>query len=255
MGQHWLFDSSTLAAVVKAGEVTPADTILEIGPGLGTLTELLLGEAKAVVAVEADSDLAEALARFNLASKKLTVMHQDILRFNLRTLPQKYKIIANIPYYLTSKLLRLLLESHNPPVLMSLLVQKEVAERITASPGRMSVLAFSVQYYARAHLIQIVPKELFDPVPKVDSAIIQIKRFPEPAFAADKSQLFRLVKAGFASRRKQLKNALAAGFQLTTLDCAEILQAARISPSARAQELSIADWQRLYEAVLTNLKI
>ncbi len=245
LGQHWLFDQDSLKAVVDAGEITKSDTVLEIGPGLGTLTKLLVPRAKQVTAVEKDEQLAADLSN-SIKADNLRVVPGDILNFDLNQLSPDYKVVANLPYYLTSKLLRSLLESPNPPILMALLVQKEVGERITAGPGQMSLLALSVQYYAGPKLLRIVPKALFQPSPKVDAALIQIKRRSKPAFAAKTEQLFRLFKAGFSGKRKQLKNSLAAGLHLDPNQCSQILKNIGIDPAARAQELSLEDWEKVY---------
>jgi 16S rRNA (adenine1518-N6/adenine1519-N6)-dimethyltransferase len=165
-------------------------------------------------------------------------------------LPVGYKVVANIPYYLTSALLRLLIQSPNPPSLLSLLVQKEVAQRIVSAPGQMSVLALSVQYYAETSLVGQVERHKFWPPPKVDSAILQIKLRRKPAFAADHQKLFRLAKAGFGEKRKQLKNSLAGGLNISTELALKLLQDAKLPETARAQELSLEDWKRLYGAVM-----
>lgn len=251
LGQHWLFDQPSLEMVIGAAELSTQDTVLEVGPGLGTLTELLLQKAKRVVAVEADAELIPGLKK--ISSPRLELVHADILSYNLRSLPEGYKVVANIPYYLTSSLMRMLLESSNPPSLMSVLVQKEVAERITAGPGQMSVLAFSVQYYSVPAITGSVSKELFEPEPKVDSAVLQIKLLPKPLFPADTKKLFRLVKAGFGERRKQLKNSLTGGLQLTAAQVLGALNQAKIPESARAQELSMSQWQQLYTAAKSYL--
>jgi len=251
LGQHWLFDEPTLKAIISAAEVTQNDTVLEVGPGLGTLTELLAARAKEVVAVEKDERLSADLKR-KLSVDNLEIVVADIRQFNLSNLPVGYKVVANIPYYLTSYLLRQLLEAANPPTVMSLLVQKEVAERVTAGPGEMSLLAFSVQYFGQPSLLREVPKELFEPAPKVDSAILKIKLRPRPYFEADTRMLFRLVKAGFGERRKQLKNSLSGGLGLDTNKLEMLLKGLRISHKVRAQELSLDDWQRLYKEVVSK---
>lgn len=252
LGQHWLFDEEALRAVADAGEITGSDTVVEVGPGLGSLTRLLCERAGRVIAVEADpvlaSNLHNELRRGRTSAQKLEVVEGDILQFDFNGLPAGYKVVANIPYYITSNLLRQLLESDNPPTVMALLLQAEVADRVTASPGDMSVLAFSVQYYAEARKFRTVPKELFDPVPKVDSAILQLKKRPQPYFPADKKKLFRLVKAGFGERRKQLRNSLAGGLRLDKDQTLSLLATAGISPDSRAQELSLKDWGALYAA-------
>jgi 16S rRNA (adenine1518-N6/adenine1519-N6)-dimethyltransferase len=245
LGQHFLVDATSLEAIVAAADPTPADTVLEIGPGLGVMTMPLTQRAGQVVAVEADGTLAGLLRRD--APANLEVVESDILKFNLTGLPPRYKVIANLPYYLTSKIIRLLIESPNPPSVMSLLVQKEVAERITASPGQMSVLALSVQYYGRPALVAYVERHKFWPAPDVDSAVLQIT-LGHQAFPADAAKLFRLIKAGFGEKRKTLKNALAGGLNLSPELTLELLSAANILPQARAQELDLPSWQRLYRA-------
>ncbi|HLB40661.1 MAG TPA: 16S rRNA (adenine(1518)-N(6)/adenine(1519)-N(6))-dimethyltransferase RsmA, partial [Candidatus Babeliales bacterium] len=165
LGQHWLKDEPTLSYIANSANLSATDTVLEIGPGLGTLTRHLLDRAKEVMAVELDEALAQKLP----SHEKLQVVQADILKFDLTKLPPGYKVVANIPYYLTSNLLRVLAESDNSPILMVLLVQKEVAQRITAKPGQMSVLAVSIQLYYQPQLGKVVPAELFTPSPKVDS--------------------------------------------------------------------------------------
>lgn len=247
LGQHFLVDAGALDLMLKAAELTHQDTVLEIGPGLGVLTGLLTARAGQVVAVEADHTLADLLDRDR--PDNLEVVAADILQFDLNKLPAGYKAAANLPYYLTSKIIRLLLESHNPPVLMALLVQKEVAERIVTAPGKMSILALSVQYYAEPKLMGVVERHKFWPAPEVDSAVLQIRRHPQPAFAADPDKLFRLIKAGFGEKRKQLKNSLAGGLNASVDVTTGLLKSAGLKPLARAQELSLAEWQKLYAAV------
>ncbi len=247
LGQHFLVDQESLGAVMAAGELTPEDTVLEVGPGLGVMTTELARRVKRVIAVEMDPTLAALLQRDRPGN--LEVVERDIRQFDLRQMPAGYKVVANIPYYVTSQLLRLLLESSNRPQLLSLLVQKEVAERIAAKPGRMSVLAVSVQYYGQPELVHVVERHKFWPPPKVDSAILQIKTFAEPAFPADPARLFRLIKAGFGEKRKMLKNSLAGGLNVSLGKATQLLADAGINPAARAQELALADWGRLYQVV------
>ena len=244
LGQHFLIDRQSLDVIVGAADVTKQDVILEIGPGLGVMTTVLADMAKEVVAVETDRGLVDLLSQD--APPNLRLEHQDILQFNLQTLPAGYKVVANLPYYLTSKIIRLLLESPNPPSVMSVLIQKEVAERIVAGPGKMSILALSVQYYAKAELAGMVERHKFWPAPNVDSAVLKVTRRPKPAFAADPTRLFRLIKAGFGEKRKQLKNALAGGLNCEVTFIEQLLAEAKLAPTARAQELSLDDWSRLY---------
>ncbi len=245
LGQHFLIDHDSLNAIVAAAEPTTSDTVLEIGPGLGVMTRPLTEVAGRVVAVETDPILAGLLRRD--APGNLDVVQQDILQFDVRTLPAGYKVIANLPYYLTSKIFRLLIESPNPPSIMSVLIQKEVAERITAAPGQMSILALSIQFYGRPEIVRIVERHKFWPAPAVDSAVLKVT-LSGPAFEADPQRLFRLIKAGFGEKRKQLKNALAGGLNAGGDKVLVLLKAAKLPPTARAQELSLDDWHRLYDA-------
>lgn len=249
LGQHWLHDSASLNAVVDAVHIKSSDTVLEIGPGLGTLTNLLVKKAGQVIAVEFDEDLARQLPQ-RISAENLQVIYQDILKLDLTQLPPDYIVVANIPYYLTSNLLRVLSESPNPPKAMSLLVQKEVAKRIAAAPGQMSLLAVSVQLYYQPKLHNIVPAELFTPPPKVDSQIISLERHTSPLFSdIDSKKFFRIVKAGFAGRRKKLRSSLAAGLQIDKPTIDALLRKVAISGDQRAQELSLEDWHRLSQKI------
>jgi 16S rRNA (adenine1518-N6/adenine1519-N6)-dimethyltransferase len=245
LGQHFLVDKPSLEAIMAAAKVAKTDTVLEIGPGLGVMTRPLADQAGQLVAVETDHILADLLRRD--APDNLTVVEQDILQFDLESLPKGYKAIANIPYYLTSKIFRLLIESPNPPSMMSVLIQKEVAERIVSKPGQMSILALSVQYYGTAEITRIVERHKFWPAPNVDSAVLRVT-LTGPAFAADPHRLFRLIKAGFGEKRKQLKNSLAGALNLSSEFTIELIAEAKLAPTARAQELDLKSWERLYRA-------
>ena len=251
LGQHWLDDEAALQAMLDAAAVDTSDIVLEIGPGPGTLTSLLVERAAKVIAVEFDEDLARELPT-RVPSDKLTIIQQDILRFDLQILPKGYKVVANIPYYLTSNLLRVLCESANPFSKASLLMQKEVAERICAEPGAMSLLSVSVQYYCEAELGPIVPAELFTPPPKVDSQILALTFREKPLFDnVDTKTFFRVVRAGFSQRRKTLLNSLSGGLQLEKTAAAALLENAGIDGGRRAQSLSLSEWHDLY-LVYTN---
>lgn len=251
LGQHWLYDDESLEAVADAAGVTRQDTVLEVGPGLGTLTQKLLSRGAQVTAIEKDKQLVDRLIAQNISN--LEVVNNDILQFDFAALPKNYKVAANIPYYLTSELIRRLLEADNRPAQVGLLIQKEVAERLVAGPGQMSILAFSAQYYAKVTLGPIVPAELFDPPPKVDSQIISIKPYEKPVFEADSKKLFRLVKAGFSEKRKKLSNSLAGGLGIDKQTATSWLDEAGINQSKRAQELSMNDWQGLYSIYINKL--
>lgn len=247
LGQHWLHDDASLQAMVVAAEVQSGDTVLEIGPGLGTLTVKLLEQGARVTAVEFDHDLAEALPS-RIQHSNLHVIEHDILTFDFTQLPPDYKVAANIPYYLTSNLLRVMCESTNPFSVAALLVQKEVAERITAAPGDMSLLSVSVQFYCEVELSEVVPAKLFTPPPKVDSQIVVLHYRQTPLFSdVDAKKFFRLVKAGFAARRKKLRSSLSGGLHVSKPEAEAVLKEAGIDPDLRAQALSLDDWYNLYK--------
>jgi 16S rRNA (adenine1518-N6/adenine1519-N6)-dimethyltransferase len=250
LGQHWLHDEASLQAMCDAaGGVSSSETILEIGPGLGTLTELLVSQARHVVAVEFDKDLAAQLPR-RVSADNLDVVQQDILSFDLTQLEPGYKVIANIPYYLTSNLIRTLSESTNPPSVAVLLVQKEVARRVAAAPGAMSLLTVTAQMYWEVSLGRGIGAALFTPPPKVDSQILILHHRPKPLFPdCDYQALFRIVKAGFSQRRKTLLNSLSAGMQRSREDTLAVLERAEIDPTTRAQNLSLEQWHTLYECL------
>jgi 16S rRNA (adenine1518-N6/adenine1519-N6)-dimethyltransferase len=249
LGQHWLRDEESLKAIIKAADLNKEDTVLEIGPGLGTLTAHLVKNARKVIAVELDEVLAGRLAS-QMSSSNLIVRQQDIMRFDFNELPPGYKVVANIPYYLTGNILRLFTETNNPPQTMVLLVQKEVAERLAASPGEMSILAVAAQLSYRVGLGQLVLAEKFTPIPKVDSQIVIFKKREKPLFKdLDNRQFMRVVKAGFSARRKKLRSSLSAGMGSDKTVADEILKEAKINGNLRAQNLSLADWHQLHQAV------
>ncbi len=251
LGQHWLSDAVTLNDIVACAKLTSQDTVLEIGPGLGSLTILLAQEAKQVVAVEFDRQLAAQLPR-RVKADNLQVVQQDILRFDFTTLPPAYKIVANIPYYLTGKLLRVLSETANPPTIAVLLLQKEVAERVAAQPSKMSILSVTTQFYWQVSLGRLVPAKLFTPPPKVDSQVLVLKQRTAPLFTdIDPKQFFLLVKAGFAQPRKTLLNNLSSGLHVSREAAQTICQAAEVDAGRRAQTLSLDEWHSLYQAANT----
>ena len=250
-GQNWLRDEYVLDEIVNSAKIDSQDLLLEVGPGLGTLTRKLVETKADVIAVEADSDLLPRLNNMFQGKTNFELTQGDILKFDLDVLRPQYKVVANIPYYLTSALIRMLLESNNPPKLMVLLVQKEVAQRILSRPGQMSILSFSVQYYAIPEFIINVSKELFEPIPKVDSTVIRISMLKKPCFEANTKKLFRLVRAGFGEKRKMLRNSLAGGLDSSPEVIQELLGSAKISPTARAQELTMEDWKSLYDNALS----
>ena len=241
LGQHWLEDKRFLEAVAEAAEIQANDTVLEIGPGLGTLTKVLLGRGAEVIAIEKDPELARKLFK----DPKLEVFEADILSFDRSHLTPGYKVAANIPYYLTSQLIRQLLYQSTTPSCISLLIQKEVAERIAANPGNMSVLSCSVQFKADVKLHEIVEARYFYPPPNVDSQIISIKP-RNNYFEADEKKIFRLWKAAFGEKRKKMSNSISGGLKIEKDIAEEILASCGLSTNARAQELSMEKWGELY---------
>ncbi len=247
LGQHWLDDPISLDAMLEAADIGLEDTVLEIGPGPGTLTEELVAAARQVVAVEFDKSLAQKLPS-RVPAVNLTVVQSDILGFDLTSLPPDYKVVANIPYYLTSNLLRVLCESPNHFSKAAILIQKEVAERVCAPAGGMSLLSVSMQFYCEVSLGRIVPAALFTPPPKVDSQILQLTYRSKPLFPGiDSKAFFRVVRAGFSQRRKTLLNSLSAGLQLDRQQTGALLAAADIQPTQRAQALTLEQWHTLYQ--------
>ena len=245
LGQHWLKDPEILADIAEAAELTGDDVVLEIGPGLGTLTSRLLARANSVTAVEFDADLARKLPG-QFPGKKLTVVNQDILQFDLNQLPKNYKVVANVPYYITSKIVEKLMTAENKPSIAVLLVQKEVSERIAAEAGNMSVLSVSVQIFAEAELDIEVPRQFFTPPPKVDSQVVVLRTRNNPLITPeDQRDFFRIVKAGFSAKRKKLRSSLSGGLGIDKSVAEELLKNAGISPDARAEDLAIEDWKKL----------
>jgi len=245
LGQHWLRDRGVLAHIADCADVQKTDTVLEIGPGLGTLTSELLRRSEKVVAVEFDEALARKLpAQF--PGKNLEVIQSDILSFDLSGMPAGYKVVANVPYYITSKIVQLLMTAENKPSIAVLLVQKEVAERLAAKPGDMSILAISAQIFAEVTLGDIVPAAMFTPPPKVDSQVVILKLRDKP-FLSDISEkeFFRMVKAGFSAKRKKLRSSLAGGLGISKDESVALLQKAGVNPEARAESLRLEEWAAL----------
>ncbi|MBI2591934.1 ribosomal RNA small subunit methyltransferase A [Candidatus Saccharibacteria bacterium] len=262
LGQHWLHDETALNHICDRSNLSQDDTVLEIGPGTGTLTAKLLKRGAKVVAVEKDETLAAKLHNLRVRPvdstgrtrrRQLSVVEGDILQFDLTRLPADYKVVANIPYYLTSNLLRYLSESINPPSLMVLLLQKEVAQRIAVQPGQMSLLSVSVQLYYEPELGRIIPARLFTPPPKVDSQVVILRRLPVTRIilvANEVDGFMKVVKAGFSQRRKKLRSSLSGGLGITKEQADDLLKKAGINPNTRAQELSLQEWYKLCKKLI-----
>ncbi|MGA7678394.1 MAG: 16S rRNA (adenine(1518)-N(6)/adenine(1519)-N(6))-dimethyltransferase RsmA [Dehalococcoidia bacterium] len=257
LGQHFLADALVLQTIVEAAELSPADTVIEVGPGLGILTAELVKRAGNVVAVELDTKLASLLKHRLASPANLRVINADILKVSPSELLEgtsHYKVVANLPYYITSPVLRYFVEASPKPSLMVVMVQKEVGEAIVAGPGRMSLLAVSLQTYSKPRIISHVPAQCFYPQPKVDSVIVRFDLLPEPAVkVSDMGGFFDLVRAGFSSPRKQLHNSLAHSLGMKPAEITLLLEGANIDSKRRAETLILEEWARLYE-VLETLK-
>jgi 16S rRNA (adenine1518-N6/adenine1519-N6)-dimethyltransferase len=248
LGQHWLTDEIALQDICDSALLTKDDTVLEIGPGTANLTNLLLAQCSKVVAVELDENLYKILIQKNIPN--LEVFNEDILNFDFNKLPIDYKIVANIPYYLTGKLIRQISETENRPLVAVLLVQKEIAERMSASPGNLSVLGLISQYFWTVEKGLLITADKFDPPPKVDSQVIILKRKENIELTSDEQKaLFRLIRIGFMSKRKTILNNLSA---LDTLDKDKIrdnLQTVGIDPGRRPQSFSLEEWLKIIRAL------
>ena len=256
LGQNFLKDDAVLQRIVESAELSKNDVVIEIGPGQGVLTELLAQKCKKVIAIELDDRLIEMLRNKLRNKENVEIIHDDILKINLPELVSKYeiqdtryKIVANIPYYITAPIIRLLLETEFPPSEMILMVQKEVAERICAEKGQMSILAVSVQYYAEPKYLFTVPATAFEPVPKVDSAVIRITRNKkqETRNKQEMKKFFQIVRAGFSAKRKTLVNNLSNGLAIDKKEIEEKLITLGFSKNTRAQELGVEDWEKIIE--------
>lgn len=249
LGQNFLVDEIALDKIVEAGDVQISDFVVEIGPGLGVLSQQLASRAGKVLAIEKDRTLIDIL-KFNMEGhSNFDLRNEDVLGFNFpKHVDRAYKVIANIPYYLTSHLFKYFLEQERKPERMVFLIQKEVGERVCAKPGEMSVLAVSVQLYADPEIIHHVPHSSFWPAPKVDSVVIRIipkNKYPE---VTDVKKFFRIVKVAFAAKRKQMHNNLANGLKLDDVAVKDWLEKNNIDLKARAQDLSMDDWVNLYKS-------
>ncbi len=248
LGQNFLIDEAALGRIVAAAALTTGDSVLEIGPGLGSLTRHLAVAARDVVAVELDQTLLPALNEVVAPHSNVRVVHGDILDLDPAVLvaDADYKVVANIPYYITSAVIRHLLEARRRPTVIVLTIQREVAERLSAAPGDLSLLAVSVQAYARAEVVARIPAGAFYPRPDVDSSVVRLTALPQPVFGElDADRFFRVVKAGFSQKRKQLRNALSAGLSRPAQAVDAWLNAAGVDPKRRAETLTLAEWTTL----------
>jgi 16S rRNA (adenine1518-N6/adenine1519-N6)-dimethyltransferase len=250
LGQNFLEDDQALQKIVAAADLKPKEAVLEIGPGLGSLTRYLAISARSVTAIELDRKLFPALESVLAPYKNIQLIQGDILKTNPADLVSEtgYVVVANIPYNITSAVIRHLLEAELKPSRVVLTVQKEVAERICATPGKMSLLALSVQVYGKPVLGELIPSEAFYPQPKVDSAVLCIGLYPQPVIPTDKLDIFfTIIKAGFSQKRKTLRNALSGGLRIAPAEAEKMLHDADIDPKRRAETLSLEEWGRLVD--------
>lgn len=255
LGQNFLKDEDILERIVETAEIGPEDDVLEIGPGTGVLTKHLLGRAKRVVAIELDHDLVGRLEKTFEESENLSLLEGNILELDVNEYLRasgfadgRYKVVANIPYYITAPIVKMLLSLSVRPSTIVLMVQEEVADRICAKAGEMSILSVMAQYYADVEKRFFVPRESFDPAPDVDSAVIRL--VPKRRFDKEGDRkLFRVVRAGFAARRKTLANNLSSSFRLSRANVEEMIASLGLNRLVRAQELSVDQWGKLSKMI------
>jgi len=243
LGQNFLIDKNVVKKVIKAAGLHSKDIVLEVGPGIGALTKEIAKKAGKIITVEKDSRMVEIL-RDNLKGfKNIEIINKDILKYNFQ-FSKKYKIVANLPFYITAPVIRRFLESKYPPEEMVLMVQKEVAQRICSKSPKMNILAVSIQFYAKPKIISYISKKSFWPCPRVDSAIIKI--VPQKKYKdIDIDLFFKVVKAGFAHPRKQLANNLSKMLKLDKKEISSLLLKNDVQPTQRAETLTINNWIKL----------
>ena len=256
LGQNFLVDEKALDTIINAADLKSSDNVVEVGPGTGFLTEKLIEKAKHVTSIELDKEMVELLEERFGDVKNLEVVNEDILKFDFTHRRRdwlispsggvlNFKVVANIPYYITSPLLKHFLQSNNRPSVMVVLVQKEVAEKICGITGK-SVITIQTQVFGKPEIVGFVPSSSFYPAPKVDSAILKINVYDKPLIPeGELKDFFRIVKFGFSQKRKKLSNSLGAGLHLKPADVRDILIKADINPETRAEELEVGDWEGL----------
>lgn len=253
LGQNFLSQPAVLEKIVAAADLPMDSEVLEVGPGLGTLTRHLSRRVRRVVAVEIDQRLIPILQSILAGLDNVRIIHDDILNANIAEIMEAggYRVVANIPYYITSALLKHLLEAEKKPAKMVLTVQKEVAERICAEEGNMSLLALSVQVYGSPKKVLTIPAGAFYPPPSIDSTVVAIDLYPQPVIPTPNLDMFFLLaKAGFSQKRKTLRNSLSAGMRLKPNAAETLLKQAEIDPQRRAETLALAEWRVLTSVYL-----
>ncbi len=251
LGQNFLVNIGIYQKIIESAAIEPNDIVVEVGPGLGILTDMLADKAGKVIAIEKDSQLVRYLHEHFGNNKNVTIINEDILKFNPSNYELRdtsYKVVGNIPYYLTSRLIRDIFERWPRPKFIIFMLQKEVAQRITASPPDMSLLGVSVQYYSKPKIISYVSRGSFYPMPKVDSAIVRLVSSTKSQELKIKgTNFFSIVRAGFAGKRKQLANNLARNLNLSKNIVESKLLSLGIDPRRRAETLTIEEWQKITE--------
>ncbi len=248
LGQNFMHDPNTLDKIVATAAVQSSDTVIEIGPGTGELTVKLAEAARQVIAIEIDDRLETLLADRLSAYRNVSVVFNDVLKTDIQKLvgTQPFLVVANVPYYITSAILRHVLEMANRPQRVVLTIQYEVAERLSAKPDDMSLLAVSVQYYGKPRLASRINRAVFWPRPDVDSAIVRIDTYAQPPVnVPNDDAFFRVVRAGFSQKRKQLRNALASGLNIKSEVAEAYLHAAGLDPQRRAETITLEEWAAL----------
>jgi 16S rRNA (adenine1518-N6/adenine1519-N6)-dimethyltransferase len=251
LGQNFLHDPNALEKIASTAELTAEDTVLEIGPGTGALTEVLAGKAKRVIAVELDERLRPILEERLAPYPNAEVVYQDILTVDVPALVgnSSYVVVANVPYYITSAIIRYLLENTQRPRRLVLTMQLEVAERLVAKPGDMSVLSVSAQFYAQTRIVTRLKPGVFWPRPEVDSAVVRLDTYSTPIVSVPSEGLFfRVVRAGFSQKRKQLKNSLSDGLSLDSAATVTLLEGVSIDPRRRPETLTLEEWAAIARA-------
>jgi 16S rRNA (adenine1518-N6/adenine1519-N6)-dimethyltransferase len=268
LGQNFLVNSAILDKITKAANLSSSDLVIEVGPGLGVLTRQLIEQSGHVIAVEVDTRMVELLQNKIGTNPNLSLVSGDILEVDPLDLiqqespkfaltipkPYQYKLVANLPYYITQPIIRRFCEARLKPTIIVIMVQKEVAKNIVAKPGDLGILAISIQFFGKPQIVDIVPAGNFYPAPKVDSAILKIDMYPQPAVeVTSEANFFKTVRAGFCAARKQVANALSQGLDIPKPEVISLMQKAAVEPQKRAETLTLEEWARL-ERVFYEVK-
>ena len=254
LGQHFLVANGVINMITKAAQIEPTDTVVEVGPGLGILTEALLKQTPKVIAIELDENLANALSE-RIQSDGLKIIPDDARNVDIKKVTKgvPYKLISNLPYYAAGPILRHFIESEHPPETAVIMVQREVAKQMIAQPDHMSLVSIGTQIYGDIKIVGFIPSSAFYPKPKVTSAIVKIDTYDKPLInRANRKTFFSVVRGGFSAPRKQLRNSLAQGLKISTTAAASHLRYAGIQPEARPSTLSLEDWKALHLVIQGN---